>query len=43
MILTVSDVFPCPLVILEERMPLYLVYAITAEPNLPAKVNGKMF
>lgn len=40
---TVSDVFPGPLVILEERMPLYLIYTITAKSNLPVNVNNKRF
>lgn len=43
MILTVSDVLPRPLVILEERMPLNLIEAITAKSNFPANVSDNMF
>lgn len=38
-VLTLSDVLPCPLVILEERMPLDLIYTITAKPNFPVGVR----
>lgn len=38
-VLTLSDVLPCPLVILEERMPLDLVHTVTTEPNFPAGVR----
>lgn len=34
-VLTLSDVLPCPLVILEERMPLDFIYTVTAESNFP--------
>lgn len=37
--LTVSDVLPRPLVILEERMPLDLIYTVTAESNFPVGVK----
>lgn len=36
-VLTLSDAIPCPLVILEEGMPLNLIYAITAKSNFPVK------
>lgn len=38
-VLTLSDVLPCPLVILEERMPLDLIYTITAKSNFPVGVR----
>lgn len=41
-VLTVSDDLPCPLVILEERMPLNLIYTITAESNIPVRVSVDM-
>lgn len=38
-VLTLSDVLPCPLVILEERMSLDLIYTITAKSNFPVEVK----
>ena len=38
-VLTFSDVLPCPLIVLEERMPLDLIYTVTAETNLPVEVR----
>jgi len=35
-VLTLSDVLPCPLVILEEGMPLDLIHAVAAKSNFPA-------
>lgn len=43
MILTVSDVLPRPLVILEEGMSLNLIQAITAKSNFPANGSDNMF
>lgn len=41
-VLTLSDVLPCPLVILEERMPLDLIDTITAKSNFSAGVREDM-
>ena len=38
-VLTFSDVLPCPLVILEERMPLDLFYTIAAKSNFPVEMR----
>lgn len=40
-VLTLSDVVPSPLIILEERMPLDLVYTITTKSNFPIGVKRK--
>lgn len=37
--LTLSDVLPCPLVILKERVPLDLIDAVAAKSNLPVGVR----
>lgn len=37
--LTLSDVLPCPLVILKERVPLDLINTVAAESNLPVVVR----
>lgn len=39
-VLTVSDVLPCPLVVLEERMPLDLIETIAAQSNFPVGRGG---
>lgn len=41
-VLTLSDVLPCPLVILEERMPLDLIDTIAAKSNFPVGVSEAM-
>ncbi len=41
-ILTLSDVLPCPLVILEERMPLDLIYTIAAKSDFPVGFREDM-
>lgn len=38
-VLTLSNVLPCPLVILEEGMPLDLIEAVPTEANFPASIE----